>query len=160
MSFQDCGFVNGRPYVPVRRHWNKWDNWLESNRDSEGTKFDPVSFRAAMEAAKERGQIVAVTQKRLCRRCDCEMPEGLNSVHCEPCANWLWDRKQRRNEIVTCTCPQCGNAFQKRLCVRQVCCGPVCMAKRKKKQRNGVEIVKPIFQHAQESSPSSSSSSA
>jgi len=152
------GTINGQSYVSRRTAWNKWDDWLESFKSADGIKFDPASFRAAMEAAKERGQIVALPQKRLCRRCDCEMPDGLNSVHCESCAHWLWDRKQRRNDIVTCTCPECGTAFQKRLCVRQVCCGHACMKIRKNKQRNGTVVIKPIFQHAQESSPSSSSS--
>ena len=148
------GTINGQSYVSRRNAWNKWDDWLESFRGKDGIRFDPKSFRAEIELAKERGLIVAPPQPRLCRRCDREMPAGLNSVHCKPCADWLWDRKQRRNDIVTCTCPECGKPFQKKLCVRQVCCGPGCMKIRKNKQRNGTVVIKPIY-----SSPPSSSSS-
>lgn len=139
---------NGRPYVPTRRQWNKWDDWLESHKQ-EDVAFDPVSFKAAMEAAKARGQIIAPSPKRLCRRCDGELLPARNSVHCQPCADWLLDRIKRRNEIVTCTCPECGTPFQKRLSVRQVCCGPACMKIRKNKQRNGLVTVKPIYHHEQ-----------
>lgn len=137
------GTINGQSYVSRRNAWNKWDDWLEQGRDQDtGTKFDPVSFRAEIEAAKSKGLIKYGPVENLCRNCNVVVRE--NRTHCEKCAAYFTDLKKRANEIVTRTCPECGIQFQKRLKARNVVCSEPCRVKRHIKQRRGSHPPPPI----------------